>query len=130
MPSIPRSILSIFAGYIVIAFIVAVCTWGCMVALHLRSGHPTPVYLALNAVYSLFAGFMGGYMAAKFAAHKALLHGAILAAILFVASLLMFRHSVAGQPLWYRILLVLGPPLLVLYGSSRVKPQTLPESPA
>ena len=118
MPPIVRSILAILAGYATMAAIVIVLTLFSMKVFSLQSGHPTPVYLALNVVYSAIAAGLGGYVAAAIGCRSPVVHGLVLAALMLALSVVSFNTSSAGQPFGYRVFLVAVLPLAAIAGAA------------
>jgi putative membrane protein (TIGR04086 family) len=118
MPKFLRSILAVLAGFFSMFLVVIVLTLICVRVLHLKSGHPTPGYLAFNAIYSLAAAILGGYVAARVAGYKPLAHGIALGAVMFVFACLQLLHPAASQPYAYQLLLAVLPPLAAVAGAA------------
>ena len=118
MPQGVRSVLAVIAGYFAMMIVVIVLTIVSMKAFHLQSGHPTPVYLTLNILYSIAAALLGGCVTAKIARRSPIVHGVALALIMLALSLVTFSTSAGGQPLGYRIFVVIALPLAAVAGSA------------
>jgi hypothetical protein len=112
-----RSILAIVAGFVTMVIVVMVFTIVSVKALHLQSGHPTPLYLTLNVAYSVFAAMAGGYVSARIAMHHPLHHAYFLAGLIELLSLVSYFHYHGSQPLWYQLMLCIVPPLFVIAGA-------------
>lgn len=61
---------------------------------------PTPAYMGVNLAYSLGAGVLGGWVAARVAGRAPLLHGAALAVAMALLSLLSTGQDTTA-PSWY-----------------------------
>jgi hypothetical protein len=109
------------AGFIAMSFVVIVCTIVCVHAMHLQSGHPTPAYLGVNVAYSLAAAALGGYVAARIAGYRPLLHSGLLGAIMFCFGALQLRHPAPAQPYAYQVFLAIAPPLAAWAGGLLVR---------
>ncbi len=118
MPPILRSIFGIMAGFIVMSVVVMILTMVAVVTLHLKSGHPTPGYLAFNVAYSFLAAAAGGAVAALVAGRRYVLHGAVLGGIMLVAGVFSYMHYTGSQPLWYQWLMIVAPPLCAVAGAA------------
>jgi len=104
------------------AAIVIALTVLCVALFHLKSGHPTPLYLTLNVLYSLVAAVFGGWLTAKLARRAPIAHGIALALLMLVLNALSYKGGSAGwQPLWYRIFLTVGPPLAAIVGAALLR---------
>lgn len=120
-----RSIVAVLGGILLVSVTVQVLEFTLVNA---RAGgaimdmrgyfavHNQPVMLAAKLVYNTFAAVLGGYMTAKVAGHRHMLHG-VVAALLLTAALI--RGSTAGEyaeftPVWMRVALVLltGPAMV------------------
>ncbi len=119
-----RSLLSVLAGFVVMAVLVSLATVVAVkTMLHvsdLRTAmneRPTPAYLAVNVIYSALFAAVGGYVTASIAGRAPLLHAAALAALMFVMSLVSFCKSAGtSQPPWYGVTLMLLAPTAALLG--------------
>jgi hypothetical protein len=120
-----RSILSVFAGFVLMAVLVMIATGlAAKMMLHapdMRSAmklKPTPAYLAVNLIYSGFFAMAGGFAAAILAGRAPVMHALALAALMFVLGLVsLFQNTDSQQPRWYAVtLLVLGPVCAILGG--------------
>ncbi|MDX1676144.1 MAG: hypothetical protein R3314_15220 [Longimicrobiales bacterium] len=100
--NIVRSVGSVVAGLAVATLVVVLLTW---VAVLLMLGGdmtaaPTGEYLAVNLTYSFFAAVLGGWVAARIALHRPLLHAGIVGAVMLV--LAMGGEAPDGPiPSWY-----------------------------
>lgn len=120
-----QSTLAVLAGFVVMAIVVMVGT-ALAVRLVLRvpfsamrqGATPTPRYLIANLAASAIAALAGGYTTAMIAHHDALLHGLSLAALMLVMSLVSMKQAAsAGQPGWYRVVLMTAMPALAVAGA-------------
>lgn len=118
MPPVLRSILAVIAGFLTMNFIVILLTLLSIATLHLNSGHPTPGYLAFNVVYSFLAALGAGFVTAFAAGRQPLHHAAALAALLLAFGIFSYHHYRGQQPLWYQLMMIATPPLLVLAGAA------------
>lgn len=118
MPQPIRSILAVIAGYLTMAAVVVVLTMLCVVIFHLQSGHPTPVYLALNMAYSVAAAALGGWVTALIAKRSPIAHGVALAVLILVLSALQLLHPAPGQSLIYLGFLTIAPPIGAVAGAA------------
>lgn len=106
-----RTFLALVAGFVaatigVLAFTalsVFVFFGGDMTA------EPTPPYLAFNLAYTLVFAVVGGWVAARVARERPLLHGFLLAAVMISLSIpsAIEGGPQPGQPTWYPWALVL-----------------------
>jgi hypothetical protein len=118
MPSLLRSFFAVMVGFMVMMLTVVVLTLIFVKTMGQHSGHPTPAYLAVNVVYSLLAASIGGFATAAVAKVKPVRHGAALAAVMFVLSVLSYLHDTGGQPVWYRGMLMIVPSLCAVAGAA------------
>jgi hypothetical protein len=109
MASFLRSLAALFAGLVVMFVMVIGCTRFAVWLLHLKSGHPAPGYLALNVAYSLLAATAGGWVTARLAPRRPLLHGVVLAGIVLLLGVLSYHGYHGGQPGWYQALMLIAP---------------------
>lgn len=97
-----RSVGSVVAGLAAATMAVVVLTW---VAVGLMLGGdvtaaPTGPYLAVNLGYSFLAAVLGGWVAARIAAHRPLLHAGIVGAVMLLLAL--GGEAPDGRtPAWY-----------------------------
>ena len=129
-----RSVLSILAGYVLMAVLIMVATVvSARLMLHvsgvdeMRTMKPTVTYMIVNLGYSGVFAVLGGFAAAALAKRAPLIHALILAVIMIGMGIaLMFSNTGNEEPGWYsRALLVLGPGGALLGGylqSLRHKP--------
>jgi peptidoglycan/LPS O-acetylase OafA/YrhL len=78
---------------------------------------PTPAYLGANVAGSLLFAAAGGYVTASLSGRARVAHGAALAALMLVMSLLTFAGG-SAQPLWYAVTITLASPAFVLCGAA------------
>lgn len=117
-----RSVLVVLGSFLAMATVVIVTTALAARAL-LGRGAPgappslTPAYLAVNLGCSACAAFLGGWLAAHYAASAPQEHAAALAVLMVFLSLASVRQSIAsGQPRWYALVLLVAMPLVALLG--------------
>ena len=113
-----RSIGAVVLGYVVLALITIVGTSiAARLLLPRRAGAPagsppvlTPSYLTANLTVSTLAAVVGGYVTARMAPGRSMVHVAVLALLILALSAMSARAPPsAGQPGWYnRILPLLG----------------------
>lgn len=114
-----RSIGAIVLGYVVLALITIVGTsMAARLLLPRRAagappGTPpvlTPSYLTANLTWSALAAVVGGYVTARMAPGRPMVHVAVLALLILALSAMSARAPTSvGQPGWYnRILPLLG----------------------
>ena len=118
-----RSIGSVVLGYVVLALITIVGTSAAAALLLPRRpaapqpGMPPPLttsYLAANLTLSTLAAVVGGYVTARMAPARPMVHVAVLALLIVALSILSSRSPMStGQPAWYKRIL----PLLGLVGA-------------
>jgi hypothetical protein len=118
MPQPVRSILAVIAGFLAMMAVVIVCTLLSVMIFHLKSGHPTPVYLALNVVYSLGAAVLGGWVAGRIARRSPIGHGIALGVVMLAFSIFQLLHPAPGQPFAYLVFLSIAPPLAAVAGAA------------
>ena len=121
MPKPLRSLFAVIAGFVVMATFVIVLTLIFVASLHVQSGHPTPLYLMLNIVYSAGAAIAGGWVAARVAGYRPIAHGVALALLMFLSSLAALRHPAPGQSIAYQVALAILMPLAAVAGSSLLR---------
>lgn len=85
---------------------------------------PTPAYLAVNAVNSVFAALIGGYVVATVASSSPMGHahalGLIMAAVGVAALAYNGFEPAQGQPSWYALLIIAQAPVTSTLGGFRV----------
>ena len=85
---------------------------------------PTPGYLAVNAVNTVFAALIGGYVVATVAESSPIGHahalGLIMAAVGIAALAYNGFEPAQGQPMWYALLLIAQAPVTSTLGGFRV----------
>ena len=119
-----RSILSIIAGFVVMAVLVTIGTMAAvkimLPATDMRTAltlKPTPVYLAVDLIYSAFFAAVGGFTAAVIAGRSPGAHALALAGLMLVMGLVsFFQNSGNQQPPWYGIALLFSCPLCAIAG--------------
>lgn len=129
MPSVLRSILSVIAGYIVMMVVVIALTLILVKTMGLKSGNPTPGYLAINVIYSLLAAAIGGFVTAAIARVKPIQHAAALAVFMAIMGVLSYRHYIGMQPLWYQRMMMFLPSLAAI-GGAALQSRNAPTMPA
>jgi len=125
MPRNLRSVLAVIAGFLAMAVIVMALTLLSVAVLQLKSGHPTPGYLALNVIYSLAAAVFGGWIAALVAGRTPVAHGIALAVVMLILSAVSYIHYTANQPVAYQLFLTVAPPLAAVFGAWLYRPRPL-----
>lgn len=99
-----RSVGSVVAGLAAATITVVLMTW-VVVQLMLdgdMTAAPTPAYLGVNLAYSLFAAVLGGWLAARIAAHRPMLHAGLVAAVMLLLALAGDADPPqGGVPSWY-----------------------------
>ena len=101
---IVRSVGSVVAGLGAATVVVVVMTWVAVVLMFGgdMTADPTTPYLAINLAYSFGAAVLGGWVAARIAAHRPFLHAGIVAAVMLVLAVLGDGGPPdAGVPAWY-----------------------------
>ena len=116
MPAALRSLLAVIAGFITLSFVVGLLTQIAIVTLHVRPGQPTPGYLAINVLYGFLAALAAGYITGLAAGRRPVEHATALASITLIAGVISSLHYAGLEPIWYRWLMILAPPLLMLAG--------------
>jgi hypothetical protein len=117
MPQPVRSVLAVLAGFLAMMIVVIVLTFACIAFFHLQSGHPTPLYLAINMVYSLVAALLGGWITGRLAGRAPVAHGVALAILMLAMGMMSLLHPAAGQSMLYLVFLATAPPLVAIAGS-------------
>jgi hypothetical protein len=117
MPSLLRSMIAVIVGYVVMMVVVIALTLVMVKTMGLKSGHPTPGYLAVNVVYSLAAAFLGGATTGSIAVERRVRHGIILGMVMLVMGALSYVHYRGGQPGWYQAMMVVVPSLAAVLGA-------------
>jgi hypothetical protein len=110
-----RSIGSVVLGYVVMAVITIAGTSAAAALLIPRGtkttapGPPPPLtssYLAANLTVSALAAVAGGYLTARMAPGRPMLHVGVLGLFMVAMSILSSRSPMsAGQPEWYKLVL-------------------------
>jgi hypothetical protein len=106
-----RSILSVIAGYIVMAVIVTLTTYllGLVFPAYGAATAPAAMPLlpvVLNVLFGLIAAIAGGYTTATIALRSHLMHAAALAALIFLLGIVHAATTWnSGAPGWYLIVL-------------------------
>ena len=102
--TIVRSVLAVVAGLAVTMVLVVALTW---LAVQLMLGGdwtaaPTPAYLGINLTYSFLAAVAGGWLAARIAARREILHAGVVAVVMLLLSLAGDANPPeGGVPEWY-----------------------------
>ena len=118
MPPVLRSIFAVIGGFLTMNFIIIIFTVISVAMLHLKSGHPSPGYLAFNVGYSFFAAGAAGFVTGLIADRLPLGHAAVLAVIMLAFGIVSYPHFTGQQPLWYQVMMMSVPPLCVLAGAA------------
>ena len=118
MISVLRSFFAVMVGYMVMMVVVIALTLLFVKTMGLKSGHPTPQYLATNALYSFLAAAIGGWVTARIAEVKPMVAAGALAMLMAVAGVLSYQHYAGQQPLWYRVTMMVAPSLCALAGAA------------
>jgi len=113
-----RSIIAIIIGYLVLAFTNMAFVTLIFVQPILTLG---PIATIASGVpYTFVCSFMGGYLVARIARRSEIKHGAILAGIMTLVTIISMIIAIAIEPLWYKIsYLVVMAPAAVLGGYVR-----------
>ena len=118
MVSVLRSFFAVMVGYMVMMLTVIVLTLILVKTMGLKTGHPTPGYLAINTVYTFLAAAIGGYVTARIAEFKPIPAAFVLAGLMLVMGIVSYRNYTGLQPQWYQILMQIAPPLCALGGAA------------
>ena len=101
--SLLRSVAAVVLGMLAATVTVMVLTW--LAVLLMLGGDmtaaPTTPYLAVNLAYSFGAAALGGWVTARIAARRPVLHAAILAALMLVLTGFGDGSPEPGVPAWY-----------------------------
>ena len=100
------------------SFVIGILTVVSIKSMHLQNGQPTPAFLALNVIFSLFAAGVGGFICGLIAPARPLEHGYVLACVMLVMGALSYAHFHGSQPGWYQLVLLLGPPACAVGGAA------------
>lgn len=120
-----RSILAVLGGFAAMAVIVMATTAvaasvlvpGGMRAMSAPDRPLPKAYLTVNLLCSALAALLGGIVTARLATTAPLPHGAALALLMVVMSLLSARQAAGRQPRWYQLTLTYLMPGLGLLGA-------------
>jgi hypothetical protein len=120
-----HSVLAVVAGFLVMAIIVMIGTaLAVRFVLHVpltAMQSPAPAlaraYVVTNLSLSAVAALAGGYTAAALAGHDRAIHGAALAGVMVVMSVISMHQAGGRQPRWYQVLLITLMPILALCGA-------------
>jgi hypothetical protein len=116
---IVRAFLALIAGFLTMALLVGIVT-ALLVKLAPefvgKSGHPRPIYIAFNLVYSFIAAAAGGFVTAWIADRNPLVHVLFLALVVLLLSALSAIQQRGQQPIAYQLTLVVLSPIGVLLG--------------
>ena len=123
-----RTVLAIFAGYILTAVLV-VLTTSVVAGIMVGTGPdaaPTPPYLVVNVLYSAAFAAVGGYVAARLGQRSPILHGIGLGFLMLVVGMLASlgpppqpdMAQLARQPSWYGPLMTAIGPVFAVLGSA------------
>ena len=118
MVSVLRAFFAVIVGYMVMMLSVIVLTLILVKTMGLKSGHPTPGYLAINVLYSFLAASIGGYVTARIAEFKPMAAAGGLAVLLLMTGVISYRHYAGMQPIWYQVMMQIAPSLCALGGAA------------
>jgi hypothetical protein len=118
MPSLLRSFLAVFVGFMVMIITKVLLTPVLVKTMGAQATNPGAGYLAANAVYSCLAVALGGFATAFVAQNRLMRHAGALAAVIFILGMLSYLHYTGQQPFWYQILMQIIPPLCALAGAA------------
>lgn len=103
MPQPLRSVLAVLAGFVLTMLLSMASTVTAVHLMHLKSAHPVPGFLVVNAVVSGAAAFVGGWVAARLGGLKPLHHGLGVAMLLALVGLVALMRPAASQPYGYQL---------------------------
>lgn len=112
-----RSVGAVLCGVLVSFLIVIPATLVAVKAMGLKTGHPMPGYLVLNAIVNVTGAFAGGWVTGKIGRPRSLGCGVALGMTMAVLGVLSYRHYTGLQPLWYQALLVAVPAICAVLGA-------------
>lgn len=120
-----HDLLAVLAGFAAMALLVIVSTGiaatllvpGGMSATATRVASLTRTYLIVNLGCSALAAFVGGAVTARIAYEAPLWHGAALAALMVVMSVVSARQARGTQPRWYQMTLMTAMPAIAILGA-------------
>ena len=116
---IAHSFLAILAGFITIIGLMGIATaLFKRIAPHLTrdDAPPDPFVMAVNVGIGLVCSILGGYVTARYAQGKPLVHALMLALAVLLLSALSALQMKAKQPVYYLLVVTVIPPLAVLCG--------------
>ena len=116
---IARSFLSIAAGFVTMAVLVATATFVMQRMVPDFAGEKTKprfTYLALNLIYSMAFAAAGGYVTTWLAPANGIIHALMLALVVLVLSALTAMQMRGRQPVSYQLALTALTPMAVLCG--------------
>jgi nitrate/nitrite transporter NarK len=105
-------------GYMVMMVVIIALTLVFVKTMGLKSGNPTPGYLAINVIYSFLAAAIGGWVTARIAEFKPMIAAGALAILMAVMGVLSYRHYAGQQPFWYQVMMMVAPSLCALGGAA------------
>ena len=117
MPPVLRSILAIVVGFLCINFVIIVLTLIAVMAGSTQGGHSATAP-AFNVVASFLGCVAGGFVCGLVAGRKPLQHALALGCIMLFSGIFSYLHLRGQQPLWYQLMMISAPPLLVLVGAA------------
>lgn len=104
-----RSVGAFIAAAAAIAITVIAGTMLAAVVLAGPEGSATGAYLAANLAVSLGAAVLGGWLVARLAPRRPMVHAAALAAVIVALTLPGLGSPAPGQPSWYpAVILIIG----------------------
>ena len=118
MPPILRSILGVVAGFLTLNIILFISTPASIAIQRLQSGHHASGTLAFSIVWSFAASFAAGYVCALIAAENRIETAGVFAAIMLVFGVFSYLHYTGRQSVWYQIMIVVIPPMLIVAGGA------------
>lgn len=119
-----HSLLAVIGGFAAMALLVMISTAIAATALlpggmeATAAGRPIPpTYFVVNLICSAIAAFAGGAVTARIAFAAPLAHGAGLAGLMLVMSVVSIRQAAGRQPHWYQVTLMTVMPALAIAGA-------------
>jgi len=116
---VAHSFLAILAGFIAVIGFTGIATALLKrFAPDLMRDHakPDPLAMAIHVGLNLAFSLLGGYVTARFAQSKPLVHALMLAIVVLLLSAISAVQMKDRQPIYYLLILTAVPPLAVLAG--------------